>query len=772
MAMFRSTCVSFLSVLVLFVAGCGDDSSSTPSTSSTDTSTTSTAPTAPAMSSMPMNTAPAADTTTTPAYSAPSTPTGDYSADNTTGYDPTTTGPYGAPGAVPGQPAKPKRPADANNWTLDDIASGIVDGDAATAKAIRRYAEDMEGKNQAVPQISAWLMALNETFKKPAAGQPDTGYPGYPSPDGYTPANDTTTDTTVTPEASLGRDRFTPYAASPSRFVNILGPALISWQDPTTDYTSPPSYDTTNPYSQYGQYGQNQQGSPGGGRDAIGRELVEALVANRTLEGYAAVRELLKGQLLPNISDDKLVAWIITGLMKHIDGPYSPAAKILRQTLLEPEVFRQQQQNARAADRYNAEELARQSLLLHVAFSRATVDGFLGIPEGKKTAAAAAPNSTYPGAYPGADATTPYPGAAPGYTTPGAPGQPQNPQPAQPAVPELPTVKIPNASLSPAEGLGATHYFWNPEMERYTLEQLQRVARFGQSPETFLMAGTIPSIEVRKSFRELLTNNWEQDPSWLVKQEVFKTHWRDPGLLVLLKTLPREQRPAAQNTGTDGSTAPGDPNAQRPARSRDRDTPAQKNAKYAWFDASEQYLLATMDRLAAAGQGERPTPYSADELGFRLHKGAEVTTSYRVEFPPPGDDSALFSHLEPTVVNYVRIESSQMDQQTAKHYETAVKGEEKRMILGNNGIWLDGTVRRDRIKGLLLSTDVLLSQSGARGLLTPGQAAAQPSTTTPYATTGQPGQAQGGVFVVEILTIVIPDPDAKPAEAATVTGKE
>src|SRR5690606_6223640 len=115
------------------------------------------------------------------------------------------------------------------------------------------------------------------------------------------------------------------------------------------------------------------------------------------------------------------------------------------------------------------------------------------------------------------------------------------------------------------------------------------VARFGQFPEAFLLAGQIPVPESRKAIREFLDLNWEQDAGWLKEQKVFSDHWRDPAILVYLKSLPREPRPVANNNTADGSQ-PNQP--RRP--SRDKDTPAQKEAKHAWFDASQEYLLATM----------------------------------------------------------------------------------------------------------------------------------------------------------------------------------
>ena len=195
-------------------------------------------------------------------------------------------------------------------------------------------------------------------------------------------------------------------------------------------------------------------------------------------------------------------------------------------------------------------------------------------------------------------------------------------------------------------------------------------------------------------------------------------------------------------------------------------------------------MLGLMDRMHRAAYNRALSEHNPDELDVRLHRDAVVTFDSRLELVR---DEMSQDPEEPlpdkTTVNYVRIElnnlTPQEGEKIVKHYISSLRGEKINTILNNNGMWME-TFQKHRLKKQIISTDVLLSRNGARKPIVSPQenrrGAGQPGPEAygnegfappggPGGEYGGPGSGQGG-FVVEILTVRIPDPEEflKPSE--------
>lgn len=177
----------------------------------------------------------------------------------------------------------------------------------------------------------------------------------------------------------------------------------------------------------------------------------------------------------------------------------------------------------------------------------------------------------------------------------------------------------------------------------------------------------------------------------------------DPGLLVTLKMLHREDPNAIMNT-TRGV----------PVR-----TGGNGNAQHQWFYASQQ-LVAKMfaqcctaatppparEGMIATATSENDKP-SADPSLVDLHKDAQIVT--RLDFKLPNSVQGPLGNLpmDPLEVHYIRIEEMSKPKTIANHYRRVVSGQE-RVLAGNMGWWFD-SIKEGTTNGSRRSVDVVIS---------------------------------------------------------------
>ena len=290
--------------------------------------------------------------------------------------------------------------------------------------------------------------------------------------------------------------------------------------------------------------------------------------------------------------------------------------------------------------------------------------------------------------------------------------------------------------LDPA--LEATRLLWTPPFIDAIAADLGQVRDLGVERELMLLACNLPFANVRSSLHQVLLRHWDQGVAPFEKAKLTFESIRDPGFLLLAKSMPREEAKPP-----------------RPGAPPQKPTPEQA-AKQAWMGASEKFLRTLNTRFNAAAR-MKPLPKPAapssskepvergagnDEaapqliagLPFPLHKGAIVVGEYHLRWPAEVQDRFPDAPLSPLVLHYVRVEGEERFSKVADWYKRQLKSSFTRNVL--RGQWLDG-LQRDTQQHALRSVDVLISRV----------------TDQPLVATSPPES-----LTVEILWIEIPDP--------------
>lgn len=496
-------------------------------------------------------------------------------------------------------------------------------------------------------------------------------------------------------------------------------------------------------------YGQRRGPSE---KEQITNALFGALARNSTRPAYEALAAVLSGELkVDEKTKAKEIAFVT--LMKNVSDPNNPAEAQLLKALTAVELDGAPPQTEEAES--PADKLAKSVKELHLGFAIASMNGLIGAngkaPTKKRN------NSNGYVDYQTAEMED-YSGSG------------SNQPPARNIVGEGHPVKVAAINLNPDEAPKTVSYLWSDEMVAYAVAQLEK---HPESAEAFVYAASMPVPETRNAVRQLIEQNKLAPPERWLSDSVIAQQLTDPAIHLLIKQLPRETKPERRPGANDGGNRP------RPQRTRDNDEVAERarireEASYGWMNASEKTLVSLMQRMYEGSLQPDAKEYDPSSVPLALHPGAEVTTSLQFVLPATEAGSPELAKAEKTIVNYIRIESNDMNNRTVQHYRNATRAKNVAQILGNDGMWLDGPVRPYRTNNTIRSVDVLISKNGARPTMTPHDLPQNGSAETSsndgeeaYAATGQYGESAGkasGVGVVEILTVEIPPPSSEESE--------
>ncbi|MCA9057188.1 MAG: hypothetical protein KDA85_01760 [Planctomycetaceae bacterium] len=322
--------------------------------------------------------------------------------------------------------------------------------------------------------------------------------------------------------------------------------------------------------------------------------------------------------------------------------------------------------------------------------------------------------SSVPGGYPGGDGYSGEegyepPGASGGFGNPGA-----TPPAAAPAV-KIAPVTIPAITLEPATLAMAETFLWSPETVQALVGQINGISDLNQSAALLALAAAVPVDAVRHAVSQKLKALHGSGAASLNDIKLYGTAVADPGMLAVLKTLPRT----------------------RPARGAAPTEPTDS-----WALATQQYVYAIRDRLRLASGSMAP---AGNAIPVRLHRNATAEVSVSVTLP--GEETAALGASAPgkTRIFYTRTSfapQSPREQETVlEHYQSKTSGiayaDRK-----NGTMWIDG-VRED--EGIRRSMDVLISQAGNNAGFGGGA-------------DGYGGGGGGGNYTIEVIVVEITDP--------------
>ncbi len=245
---------------------------------------------------------------------------------------------------------------------------------------------------------------------------------------------------------------------------------------------------------------------------------------------------------------------------------------------------------------------------------------------------------------------------------------------------------------------------WSAEPVAFLETRLGEVGSLEETASLIALAATIPVDSTRAALYKTLHANWKDGPGGLNQTGLVDRLISDPGFLILVKTLPREEA----GTNVRGPTPPKTKRARPPTRPKPTpfqpkktDTEAARQqpetAKRDWMTVSRDLVLTWCERFRAAAEvqtetarrlGRRPGEAASADLPVKLHKGARVVAEYRVDWP--GNAEAELSGVTPgpMQIHYIRTEERAKPLTVLGYYRRQLKSRSTAHTI-DNGAWIE-----------------------------------------------------------------------------------
>lgn len=296
------------------------------------------------------------------------------------------------------------------------------------------------------------------------------------------------------------------------------------------------------------------------------------------------------------------------------------------------------------------------------------------------------------------------------------------------AGPPLPHVRISEAAMVPV----ATA-LWSEMAVGAVAGQLSSANDPAEVPHLLAFASTIPSDAARHSLYNLFSKSHEQGATMLQALGLFRNVARDPGMLTVLKSLPR------------------------PRRARKKEGEAEvPDASTSWSAATEEVVLSLRDRLRTVATDPGLAHEGLQRL--RLHRGAEPDQSIVIKVPDDRSQALGSAAPAETTVYYTsttaKPERFSDMQKIADHYETRSKGI-KHEDRARGILWYDGV--KSNSDGTVETSDVMIEVIGGAGQ--------QQQQGYEGGASGVGGQAMPQ-FRIEVIVVITKDPTTAAAEAS------
>lgn len=265
---------------------------------------------------------------------------------------------------------------------------------------------------------------------------------------------------------------------------------------------------------------------------------------------------------------------------------------------------------------------------------------------------------------------------------------------------------------------------WRPEFARVVAQRVREVDNPEAERDLWALATEIPLAEVRRETALLLKRRWSAGARVWERANADVTKFLDPGLLLAVKSVPREDALAHRSPLGDKAEKPQLVKSDNPDVQRFQD---EKKVKEEWMVAAEQMVKAINERLRAASQGaltgtatnaftsndcgardatdDADAPASTSGMPMRLPAAAHVISEYHLEWPRQWPEQLAGTPAPELVVHYVRMEQEERVSAVQGFYRRQLKKPESRFI--KQGNWLE-SVERLADEGRLRSVDVMI----------------------------------------------------------------
>jgi hypothetical protein len=253
---------------------------------------------------------------------------------------------------------------------------------------------------------------------------------------------------------------------------------------------------------------------------------------------------------------------------------------------------------------------------------------------------------------------------------------------------------------------------WCPPLTEFLNLQHQALRSLAERPASVALAAAIPSGAMRANFERTLSRHWSEGPQAFHAIDAAEKGPVEPGFLIVLKSLARENR-----TKSSQQQRPGRLVKQSADAEQDSGEDPRPGSESEWIKLAEDLVrdycrrchLAALARAAAAfnGGGASPEPRPADSP-IPLYPNSTIASAFRFDWP--GDSAARLPQLADDVlqVSYTRIEKRVKPTTIVAYYRRQVKSCIERPLA--DGLWLDGLnelKKEDRLR----SIDVLITRA-------------------------------------------------------------
>ncbi|MDG1897667.1 MAG: hypothetical protein P8J37_22440 [Fuerstiella sp.] len=672
----------------------------------------------------------------------------------------------GGPGGNTQQ--KSSRPADLNTWTKEQLLEAVKERDSLVPAAIQA-SQASAASDQEFAHLMTEVLATASGVEAAAAAIPLPGVPGFPS--GVTPGTNPAGQKPVPPggvfldnrHLRLQLNRTTERALDSMEIM--LGEAMLGYapqavqgsrgaaerlQGAATGQGSAPGAGPSPEMQQRMQsqmQGEMEAGDPammdefeygdaGGGQrngSLLDREIVQAvvqaLVKNDSVPAWRTLKAILAGSIVTPLAVEEAAEVVMVQAFSGEAVNAEMAQQLLSATV--DNVIADPVQNAGSMRLLAAIAQNPTDHFLHLAELRqAAATGGAAAGQGNNRRAMANGNQQeammeqmeemgdMEGNYGGES------GAGPGAASGTAP----------PAAIAIQAADLPEVNLSEAAMLPVASVLWKPSTVAMIAKQLKSAESPAAVADALAFASNIPSGETRHAAYDLFFRSHAKGAVGLVSSGLFTSVAHDPGMLAVLKALPRERPQSSRNAGANVAAAAS------PAAS--------------WTSAIQETMLSLRDRLRKVA--DDPALAYTGQQPVRLHRDGVAERSIAVMLP--GDSADLLGDAapSPTKVYYTRLRvapnSLLQQKDMADHYEKRTKGV-KRMV--GQMLWYDGGRSAN---GVRTTMDVVIEQAqiapGAGGF------------------SGVPGGGGGGgggggapQYTIEIIVVETRDPKDPPSDA-------
>jgi hypothetical protein len=245
-------------------------------------------------------------------------------------------------------------------------------------------------------------------------------------------------------------------------------------------------------------------------------------------------------------------------------------------------------------------------------------------------------------------------------------------------------------------------HFWTEDFLASVARDVARMSDIGTQRELMLLASNLPHQTVRQEVRRALLRQWIEGPTPFETAKLAKDSFRDPGILVLVKSLPR-QEPKPPPTGAAAAAQP------KPTRDQ--------QAKFAWMGAAESFLRSLNERFYTAA---RTNPRAAQPVGLssaatgggipmKLQMGVPIVAEYHLHWPAQLPDGLKDRPIDPLELHYVRMEGEEPFQRVSNFYRGQLPSPASHNVA--RGQWLESQ-QPVAETGRIRSVDVLITREG------------------------------------------------------------